>query len=144
MEIISIDTYDGNVTNWTSMDMIPICLTLDQALLLKSLTSLTRQNSPKKINKIVRLGDANFFDSFFPPSWVNNVTHKLISCGIRSKWHLSKTIWDGTLNNISLLGKVNPDITISGIQTVLDWIFTGFSSGPALNWRNRMPRGMRF
>jgi hypothetical protein len=56
-----------------------------------------------------------------PIRWTNNVTHKLISCGIRSKWHLRDTIRDGTLNDI-ISGKDEKrfnKITISGIDTVM-------------------------
>jgi hypothetical protein len=56
-----------------------------------------------------------------PVRWTNNVTHKLISCGIGSKWHLRETIQDGTLNDIiSGKGKNRFNkITISGINTIM-------------------------
>ena len=56
-----------------------------------------------------------------PIRWTNNVTHKLISCGISSKWRLRETIQDGTLNDI-IDGKGKPrfnKITISGIETTM-------------------------
>ena len=57
-----------------------------------------------------------------PIRWTNNVTHKLISCGISSKWRLRETIQDGTLNDI-IAGKGKPrfnKITISGIATTMN------------------------
>jgi hypothetical protein len=53
--------------------------------------------------------------------WTNNVTHKLISCGIRSKWQLKETIRDGTLNDVIASKSKNRfnKITISGIDTIM-------------------------
>jgi len=60
-----------------------------------------------------------------PIRWTNNVTHKLIACGVGSKHRLREAIQNGTLNDI-IASKGKPKfnkITISGIKTVLDQDF---------------------
>jgi hypothetical protein len=107
----------------------------------KSSTYTNRESIQAYSDTITMIGDdddVNFIDTsgvrifveatakaqarHVPIRWSNNVTHKLISCGINSKHRLKQVIDDGTINTI-IANNGKPKfnkITISGMKSVLE------------------------